>query len=127
MKTDRPYIVVYDGACRVCGRLATLLTDWDRERAIEITPWQVPGVRERFPWIPDQAYTQAVQLIRSRDGRTWQGALAIEELLRILPKGWLLGWAFGVPLVRPLADRVYRWFARNRYRMGCGDHCPLRR
>ena len=27
---------------------------------------------------------------------------------------------------RPLADRFYKWFARNRYKLGCGDHCQLR-
>ena len=25
-----------------------------------------------------------------------------------------------------LADRFYRWFARNRYRLGCGAHCQSR-
>jgi predicted DCC family thiol-disulfide oxidoreductase YuxK len=28
--------------------------------------------------------------------------------------------------VRPLVDKFYRWFARNRYRLGCGDHCSVR-
>jgi predicted DCC family thiol-disulfide oxidoreductase YuxK len=28
--------------------------------------------------------------------------------------------------VRALADRFYRWFARNRYRLGCGSHCQSR-
>jgi len=28
--------------------------------------------------------------------------------------------------VRPLAERFYRWFARNRYRLGCGEHCQFR-
>jgi predicted DCC family thiol-disulfide oxidoreductase YuxK len=28
--------------------------------------------------------------------------------------------------VRPLAEKFYRWFARNRYRLGCGEHCQLR-
>jgi predicted DCC family thiol-disulfide oxidoreductase YuxK len=23
-------------------------------------------------------------------------------------------------------DRFYRWFARNRYRLGCGEHCAVR-
>jgi predicted DCC family thiol-disulfide oxidoreductase YuxK len=28
--------------------------------------------------------------------------------------------------VRTIADRFYRWFAKNRYRMGCGEHCQSR-
>ena len=29
-------------------------------------------------------------------------------------------------LARPLAERFYRWFARNRYKFGCGEHCQFR-
>ena len=27
---------------------------------------------------------------------------------------------------RTVADRFYKWFARNRYRLGCGEHCQFR-
>jgi predicted DCC family thiol-disulfide oxidoreductase YuxK len=66
-----------------------------------------------------------VQLV-GPGGTTWQGAAAIERLLDVLPRGGLLGWVFSVPFVRALADRFYRWFARNRYRLGCGEHCALK-
>jgi predicted DCC family thiol-disulfide oxidoreductase YuxK len=121
----RPYTVVYDGHCKVCGRLVKLLTKWDRERKLEIIPSQTPGVHARFPWIPARAYRESVQLIGPR-GRTWQGAAAIEQLLDVLPKGKLISWIFSIPFVRPLAERFYRWFARNRYKLGCGEHCQLR-
>jgi len=55
-----------------------------------------------------------------------QVAAAIEQLLDVLPKGKLLSWVFSIPFVRGLADRFYRWFARNRYKLGCGDHCQSR-
>jgi len=122
----RPYTVIYDGHCKVCGKMVKLLTKWDRNRELEIIPSQAPGVQARFPWIPPRAYLESVQVIRTRDGKTWQAAAALEELLEVLPKGRLLSWLFKIPFVRPLADRFYRWFARNRYRMGCGEHCALR-
>ena len=59
-------------------------------------------------------------------GQTWQGAAAIEQLLRVLPVGGALAWVFRIPYVGGLIDRFYRWFARNRYRMGCGQHCQSR-
>jgi predicted DCC family thiol-disulfide oxidoreductase YuxK len=121
----RPFTVVYDGACRVCQRLVKLLTKWDRHHQIEIVPSQAPGVRARFPWIPDRAYAESVQLI-GPGGRTWQGAAALEHILDALPKGKLISWVFSIPFVRPLAERFYRWFARNRYRLGCGEHCQYR-
>lgn len=122
----RQYTVIYDGDCKVCGRMVKLLRKWDRNRQLEIIPSQKPGVRERFPWIPGRAYTESLQVVRTRDGRTWQSAAALEELTNTLPKGRLIAWLFKIPLMRPLVDRLYRWFARNRYKFGCGDHCAVR-
>lgn len=121
----RPYTVVYDGHCKVCGRLVKVLLAWDRGKLLEIVPSQQPGVQARFPWIPPRAYLESVQVI-GPGGHTWQGAAAIEKLLDVLPKGRFLSWVFSIPFVRPLAERFYRWFARNRYKLGCGEHCQFR-
>lgn len=123
--SGRPYTVIYDGTCGVCTRMVKLLDSWDRNRQLEIIPSQAPGARDRFPWIPASAYTDSVQVIRASDGKTWQAAAALEELLRVLPKGGVFSWLFNVPFARPLADRFYGWFARNRYRMGCDEHCTV--
>jgi predicted DCC family thiol-disulfide oxidoreductase YuxK len=123
--SERPYTCVYDGNCKVCTRLTKVLNRWDRDDQIQIVPSQASGVMARFPWIPSHAYTEALQLI-GPGGETWSGAAAIEKLLDILPKGKLLAWVFHIPFVRGLADRFYKWFARNRYRLGCGEHCQLR-
>lgn len=123
---DRPYTVVYDGHCKVCGRMVGVLRGWDaRSRLLEIVPSQIPGLDARFPWIPAAAYVSALQLV-GPGGQTWQGAAAIERLIGILPRGGWIAWVFRIPFVRALADRFYRWFARNRYRLGCGEHCAMR-
>ena len=120
------HTVIYDGDCKVCGRTVKVLAKWDRNNELEIIPSQAPGVRERFSWISPQAYADSVQVIRASDGKTWQAAAAIEELVSVLPKGRLISWLFKIPFARPLVDRFYRWFARNRYKLGCGDHCEVR-
>lgn len=119
------WTVVYDGFCRVCRRLAASLASMDTEHLFEIVPSQHPGVRARFPWIPPRAYDAALQLV-ARDGRTLQGAAAIEQIIRELPHGGVFGWVFRVPFVRGAADRFYRWFARHRRQLGCGSHCAYR-
>lgn len=119
------YTLVYDGACRVCTRLVNALRQWDRHSDIEIVPSQSQGVRARFPWIPANAFDEAIQLV-GPGNVTWEGAAAIEQLLDVLPRGRLIGWIFHIPLARVIADRLYRWFARNRYHLGCGQHCPSR-
>jgi predicted DCC family thiol-disulfide oxidoreductase YuxK len=121
----RPYTLVFDGACRMCTRLSGVLRRWDSRRQIEVTASQSPGVMARFPWIPARAYTEAIQLV-GPGGETWQGAEAVEQLLGVLPRGRWIAWIFDVPFVRAIADRVYRWVARNRYRLGCGEHCQSR-
>lgn len=123
--TGRPYTVVFDGTCTVCGKLVKLLRTWDRNSMLEILPSQNGCVRSRFPWIPDRAYLESVQLI-GPGGQTWQGAAAIERVIDLMPKGKLITWVFSIPFVRPLAEKFYRWFARNRYKLGCGQHCQLR-
>lgn len=106
--------------------MVKMLTRWDRNHGLEIIPSQAAGIRERFPWIPPRAYVDSIQVVRTRDGKTWQAAAALEELLNVLPKGRLISWSFKIPLVRPLVDLLYRWFARNRNRFGCGEHCRVR-
>src|SRR5207237_2648859 len=90
----RRYTVIYDGDCKVCGRMVRWLTESDRNKELEIIPSQKPGVRERFPWIPEHSYVESVQLVRTRDGKTWQAAAALEELTNALPRGRLISWLF---------------------------------
>jgi predicted DCC family thiol-disulfide oxidoreductase YuxK len=124
-RLDREHVVLYDGDCRVCTRLAGVLRRWDHDERLGVLPSSSPGVHDRFPSITAQDYARALQLVR-RDGARWQGAAAIEQLLRVLPKGRLVSWVFSIPGVRAIARRLYAWFARNRYRLGCGAHCSYR-
>ena len=119
---DRQYAVIYDGHCRICTKLSGVLKKWDRHGQLAVVPSQLPGVRESFPFIAERDYLESLQLIGPGMKR-WQGAAAIEELLGVLPRGILIGWIFHLPFARKIADRFYRWFARNRYRLGCGEHC----
>jgi predicted DCC family thiol-disulfide oxidoreductase YuxK len=119
----RAYAVVYDGGCGMCARLVARLARWDRHGELEMLPSQQPGVRERFPWIRARAFADSIQVVRVSDGTTWQGAAAVEQLLRVLPRGRWISWIFAIPFARSFAETVYRWVARNRYQMGCGEHC----
>jgi predicted DCC family thiol-disulfide oxidoreductase YuxK len=125
MGLGRAYTVVFDGDCKVCTRLSRLLRRWDRTGLLEVVSSQHQGVMARFPWIPARAYADALQMVAA-DGTTWQGAAAIEKLLDVLPRGRLISWIFRIPFARTIADRFYRWFAKNRYRLGCGAHCQSR-
>ena len=58
---------------------------------------------------------------RSGPGYAVQGnILTGEPVVAALEKGFLDSKG------KPLAERLYRSFARNRYTLGCGAHCQLR-
>ena len=122
---SRHCTVVYDGDCAVCTRLARVLQGIDTRGTFDVVTSQAPGVQARFPWILPDAYRESLQVVEE-GGRTWQGAAAIERILDLLPRGRWITWVFSLPFARPLAERLYRWFARNRYRLGCGAHCRYR-
>jgi acetyl esterase len=119
---ERAYTLVYDGDCRFCVRSADLVASWDGKGAVELVALQRGGLAERFPWIPENAYREAMQLI-GPDNETWSGAAAAERLVKILPGTRPLGCLFALPFARPVAARLYRLVARNRFRLGCGAHC----
>lgn len=120
--TRREYTLVYDGVCDFCRRSVRAISQRDRDGRFELRASQDPGVMKRFPWIPASDYAGSLQLIRS-DGRRWQGAAAVEEIVRVLPHGKQAAWIFNIPFVRPLAERLYAWVARNRHRFRCDEHC----
>jgi predicted DCC family thiol-disulfide oxidoreductase YuxK len=125
-RAARPYTVIYDGTCSICTRSVELLRRWDRDGLLEIVRSQDDAVRARFPWIAEGDYADSLQVI-GPGGRTWQRGAAIEQLIAVLPRGPLFTWMFRIPFARRIADRTYRWVARNRYRLGCGDHCEVPR
>ena len=121
--TGAAWVIVYDGPCTVCTRTVNRIRDLDRNSRFELVPYQNAGVPERFPEITREEFETSVQLI-GPDAR-YEGAAAVEKILALLPRARALAWVFRIPLVRPIAERFYRWFARNRHHFGCGDHCPV--
>lgn len=101
------------------------LARWDRRGELEIVSFQSPGLAARFPWISPEAYRRSIQVV-GPGPRTLEGAAALEEILRLLPRGRFFAWLLRIPILRWLADRFYFWFARNRYRFGCAAHCRAR-
>lgn len=123
MGQDRPgYTVLFDGDCPICRDAVRRLERWDREERLTFLPAQAQEVPHRFPSLSREALQQSIHLVRE-DGEIWEGAGALEELVRILP-GWdWAAWLIRLPFARPLARVVYRWVARNRYELVCGSHC----
>lgn len=80
--------------------------------------------------VPEERAREALYLV-APDGRRWYGAEAVIRLLALLPGAWLTaaGRLLSLPGLRRVADRAYRWVARNRGRVAAatGVHRPPRR
>jgi predicted DCC family thiol-disulfide oxidoreductase YuxK len=107
--------ILYDGNCNLCRGSVARLRRLDPHQHIETLDLHDPSVPARFPQIrPDEAMRlmQAVD----KQGRVYSGADAWARAGLVLP-GWkLVAWLLLVPGIHFLAQRVYGWVARNRYR-----------
>ena len=82
----------------------------DRTGRLELLPYQDPAATARFRGVPDEAFEGALQLLLP-GGVRFEGARAVEEVLRLLPAGRIPSLLFSLPGARPLARKVYGWVA----------------
>jgi predicted DCC family thiol-disulfide oxidoreductase YuxK len=85
---------------------------------LEILPCRSGPRRARFPQITDERCMRAMQLVLP-DGRVLEGADAVPELLRRIPRWRGAAAVLALPGVRGVARRAYAWIAANRMRISC--------
>ncbi len=120
---DKP-VIVFDGHCVLCSGWARFVLRQDRRGRFRLLPAQTPLGRAlylHYGLEPDHYETN----ILIEDGRPWlesEGSIRMAEglgwpwragaALRLLPRGW--------------RDSLYRWVARNRFRLfGRREVCYL--
>lgn len=109
-------VLLYDADCGFCTRSA----QWALRLgcAVEVVAWQAYDLAS-VGVTPEQA-TEQVYLV---DGvHRWPGHVAVGQTLvrsRRLPVR-LAGRVVLLPVLAPLASRVYRWVADHRYRLPGG-------
>lgn len=108
-------LCLYDADCGICTWCVQLGARLDRKQRIEFVPNLDEG---RFPVGVDQALVQQTIVVTEagEDGFKLRAA-AVAALIAVLPGGAPLAWLLRLPGVRWLADRGYRWVARNRVRI----------
>lgn len=129
-------VVIYDGDCRICTAQVGKLPWWDCQQKLSYLSLHDPELAERWPDLSHERLMEEMCLIDTHGNRHW-GPAAIRYLTRRLRRLWwatpLLYFPGSMFLWRPL----YRWIARNRYRLSrsrkggtedCGDDaCKLHR
>lgn len=111
-----PFTILIDGECPLCVREARFMRRLDRGRGrLRIVDIAAPGFDAAAYGTTYESAMGAIHGV-SEDGRTLTGMEVFRRAYDAVGWGWLLaptGW----PVIRPLADRAYRWFARNRLRL----------
>jgi predicted DCC family thiol-disulfide oxidoreductase YuxK len=115
--------VLYDGSCGLCRASVARVRRMDPRGRIELLDLHDPTAARRFPQVDREEALRWMQAV-DRRGRVFSGADAWARIGLVLP-GWkLLAWLLLVPGIHLVAQRVYAWIARNRYRWSpelCAD------
>jgi len=123
--------VLYDGSCGLCRESVARVRRMDSRGRIELVDLHDSAVAHRFPQVDREEALRWMQAV-DRRGRVHSGADAWARIGLALP-GWkLLAWLLLVPGIHFVAQRVYAWVARNRYRWNselcadgsCAVHVP---
>lgn len=115
--------ILYDGDCGLCRASIARLRRMDPRGLVETLDLHDPSVPGRFPQVNPE---EAMRLMQGVDaqGRVYAGVDAWARIGFALP-GWkLIAWVLLVPGIHFVAQRVYAWVARNRYRWNrdlCAD------
>lgn len=108
-------IVVFDAQCLLCNGWVQFLLRHDHKGRIRFASMQ--GITGQQLLADAGLSLNGLQtLLVVDDGRSWQHTAAIFRVLHVLGWPWRLAWA-GAIVPTPLRDRLYRWVARNRYRI----------
>jgi predicted DCC family thiol-disulfide oxidoreductase YuxK len=115
-------IVVFDAQCLLCSGWVRFLLRHDRRGVFRFASIQGPTGRRLLAdaGLP----VDGLQTLLLTDGRrTWQYTAAILRILHGLGWPYRLAWV-GWIVPAPLRDGLYRWVARNRYRIfGRSEEC----
>lgn len=115
--SDRPrFEILIDGQCPVCRAEANMLRRMDRGRGrLRVTDIAASNFRP-------EAYGRTLDELMARihgvtpGGDIVEGVEVFRRAYAAVGWGWLLAptrW----PIIRPIANAGYRWFARNRVRL----------
>ncbi len=129
---DRPGadVVVYDGQCGICTSQIRKLPWWDCQKKLAYVSLHDPQVAQRWPDLSAERLMREMCIVDAEGQRHW-GADAVRYLTRRLRRLWWAAPLMFLPGSMLLWRPLYRWIARNRYRLSgrlCeSDTCQLHR
>ncbi|WP_046006561.1 thiol-disulfide oxidoreductase DCC family protein [Pseudoalteromonas rubra] len=106
--------IFYDGSCPLCVKEMTALTKRDKAQRIK-TVDILSDEFARYPGIDPEKANTVLHALDAK-GNLLLGLDVTHLAWRLVGMGWLyapLRW----PVIKPIADKFYLLFAKNRYRI----------
>lgn len=121
---ERPQadVVIYDGNCGICTAQIKKLPWWDCQQKLSYLSLHDPEVSERWPKMPADRLMAEMCIVDSQGQEYW-GAEAVRYLTRRLRRLWWLAPLLYFPGSMVLWRPLYRWIAKNRYRLSGTEAC----
>jgi predicted DCC family thiol-disulfide oxidoreductase YuxK len=115
----RPYLVFYDGQCRICRRGRQMV-----ERLRPTAPVRFVDSNDAREMVKYPEMDSRGQMYVLDPGGVLSGGYdAMVALAPVLPAVAWLSDLLGLGPVRAVGRRAYRWLAANRYRLGGEAPC----
>jgi predicted DCC family thiol-disulfide oxidoreductase YuxK len=120
--TGEPYIVFYDGRCRICRRARQTLGRFAPAGAVRFVDANDAEKLARYPEMAG-ADVRGQMYVREPGGAVSCGFDALVSLAPLMPAISWLSPLLRLRPVRAVGRRAYRWVADNRYRLGGQAPC----
>jgi predicted DCC family thiol-disulfide oxidoreductase YuxK len=104
--------ILFDGECPLCMREVAVLRRLDRRRRVRFTDIAAKDFDASSYGLTQEDVMARIHG-RLPDGRVIEGVEVFRRVYQAVGFGWLVPitrW----PLVRPVLERLYTWFAANR-------------
>lgn len=89
MKVDRRPVLFYDGECRFCRAMASVIAALDRRKRFAYLPFQDALADELLASVPPAERPESIHLVFA-DGEVVSAGDALAEMSRVLPLGGAL-------------------------------------
>lgn len=112
----KKYYVIYDGNCNLCVTFTQLLENFDKGNLFNYIPMQNTEVLAQFKVTSDDCELGMILINSNNLSERWQGSLAAEKIMELLPNGQLFITAYrAIPSLKWLGDNSYLQIRDNRY------------
>lgn len=116
-------LILFDGVCNFCNGAVNWIIAHDPDAKFRFAALQSEVGQKIRAEFNIGADVDSIILID--EGHLYTHSTAALRVARLLGGIWSLGYV-GVVVPRSLRDRIYKWFARNRYRwFGKQDACMI--